>query len=88
MIKKLFGQGAIFLHLSMRPTDIPDILNSVPKLVNAMKKEDFFPCVLVSVCVTSHILRYELIKIHTGNEIVINREVDCQEGLHRCKCES
>lgn len=55
MVEKLFDQGALFLSPSTRNSiEIPDIFNLVPKLANAMKREDFF----IFVCVTSHILRY------------------------------
>lgn len=61
--------------------EILDIVNSFPKLAKAKKKEDFFPYFFFFV--TSHLLRYELIKTHIGNETVpvighnLKREADC-----------
>ena len=43
--KKVFDQGALFLDPSTRdPLRYLIFLNSVPKVTNAMKREDYFLC--------------------------------------------
>lgn len=79
MIRKLFNQGALFFEsIHEKSIEILDILKSFPKLANAMKREYFFLYFLV----TSHILRYELIEIHTGNKIipVIDHNLNTEGG--------
>lgn len=69
MIEKLYDQGALLLIHPWDSIKTFNILNSVPNVSYATKREDFF--LSLFFLVTSHILRYELLKIHIGDEIVL-----------------